>query len=118
MERIHIFWLHRLYRLKEKNGGDMIATFDIDTKEHRNLRWAALLLNQLACDNGYKELYEVKDTYFDFDEDWTWTTRCYGSGTKDSFQALQPKYQQEFIEGNYQGIPHVFNQQKRILVER
>ena len=77
----------------------MIATFDIDTKEHRNLRWAALLLNQLACDNGYKELYEVKDTYFDFDEDW-------------------PKYQQEFIEGNYQGIPHVFNQQKRILVER
>lgn len=55
--------------------------------EYRRLQAAASLL-QAYNKNGFT--YEVKDVYFDFGQDWMWTTIvCYGNDS--SWQALSPR---------------------------
>ena len=43
-----------------------------DKKELDNLSMAAKIMTALACDNNIE--YVVQDCYFDYGQDWMWTT--------------------------------------------
>lgn len=72
----------------------IIDTFKPGSWEHEQLRIAAEMLTEKSP-NGYK--YYVGDTYFDFGQDWMWTTILCNSGSPwGDYQAITPA-QQEII---------------------
>ena len=61
------------------------------------LRRAAHILTGLSP-LGYE--YRVGETYFDYGQNWKWTTilcHCTGNGFTDTYQALSPAAQEEII---------------------
>ena len=66
---------------------ELISTYDRNSKEYATLKTAADILTTLSK-NGRK--YKVRDCYFDFGQDWMWTTICYDSDW-GGVQALCPR---------------------------
>lgn len=76
---------------------DYITLFNHEDVEYQKLEAAAELLTEKSP-RGYT--YYVGDTYFDFGQNWKWTTiLCEGSGW-GSYQALSPRTQELIIESD------------------
>ena len=72
-----------------------IKVFKPDSFEHKRLEIAAAIMN-IKSPNHYK--YRVAETYFDYGQDWKWTTiLCDNYGHWGEFQALSPRQQEEII---------------------
>jgi hypothetical protein len=70
-----------------------ITTFEKGSEEYEKLQIAALMLTNRSP-RGY--LYEVGETYFDFGQNWKWTTiMCWANC--NPYQALNPREQEEII---------------------
>ena len=70
-----------------------ITTFEKGSEEYEKLQIAALMLTNRSP-RGYQ--YHVGTTYFDFGQDWKWTTiLC--NGEDNIYQALNPREQEEII---------------------
>ena len=87
-----------------------IKRFSADTEEHKNLEQLAAALSEKSP-NGWK--YRVEDTYFDYGQDWWWTTViCHKSdkgGTLDAYQALWPAEQEKLLlcDGSAESIDKI-----------
>ena len=68
-------------------------TFNIDTLEYKNLKRAADIMTTMS--DGSSVEYVVQDCYFDFDQDWMWTTiikiNHKEKGILRSCQAITPR---------------------------
>lgn len=76
---------------------DGIATFPVNSDEYKALDLAASILTFLSP-NRYR--YRVGVTYFDFEQDWAWTTIiCYTGrdGMLGEYQALYPTQQRMIL---------------------
>lgn len=71
-----------------------ISTFKQESDEYLRLEIAALIMNRLSP-NGWS--YRVGETYFDFGQDWKWTTILCTGNKYGSYQALYPKQQEDII---------------------
>jgi len=82
---------------------------------HKALEYAAALMNDEARAVGCAPLYSVGNTYFDYGQDWRWTTILYAEGTSHSFQALYPAEHERIINGDFSNLQKVVNEQIEIL---
>ena len=71
-----------------------ISVFDKDSEEYEKLQIAALMLTNRSAKH-YK--YYVGQTYFDFGQNWEWTTILSNGGNWGGFQALYPSEQEKII---------------------
>ena len=68
------------------------------TDDCKKLELLAAILNYRSP-NGYK--YYVGQTYFDFGQNWMWTTViCLGNGEFGGYQALSPRDQEAALNAN------------------
>lgn len=76
-------------------ANEHIKAFAPDSPEYRKLSRAATILT--ACTEGRR--YYVGETYFDYGQDWKWTTIiCEKEGsTFGGFQALYPVDQERIV---------------------
>ena len=65
-----------------------IKVFSPTSKEYQKLQLAASLMNAFYGDDN---TFTVGETYFDYGQDWKWTTIFANHGTNKSFQALNPR---------------------------
>ena len=72
-----------------------IAKFDKGTSEYEKLQIVALMLTNRS---PLKYRYEVGETYFDFGQDWMWTTILCRGNEWGGYQALNPREQEEILE--------------------
>lgn len=70
-----------------------IKVFNADSPEYARLQAAAELMTKRSP-LGYH--YHVGDTYFDFGQNWVWTTILCDGG----YQALYPRDQERIITGD------------------
>lgn len=71
---------------------DVIREYERDSIERRKLEAAAKVLN------AYTDArITVKETYFDYGQDWKWTTLIADCGGWSTFQLLYPKQQENLI---------------------
>lgn len=71
-----------------------ITTFSPESYEYSRLKLAAAMMTvKSPC--GYQ--YVVEDTYFDFGQDWKWTTIVREDGKWGGVQALAPRQQEDII---------------------
>lgn len=77
----------------------MIRTFKEGSYEYEQLRIAAEMMTEQSP-RGFR--YYVADTYFDYGQDWMWTTilGISNSNLVTTFQALNPRQQEEIILTN------------------
>lgn len=78
----------------------MIKTYEHNTKEYKALDLVASILTDESI-KGYE--YKVKDVYFDFGQDWKWSTIVAHDkeSTSDilrSWQVLNPKEHELIVE--------------------
>ena len=81
---------------------DAIKVFGEQSKEHKKLEAAVLLLNaeKEDDDNG---VFEIRDIYFDYGQGWMWTTIILNGGDQwSSYQALNPKQQAQIVYGDFE----------------
>lgn len=71
-----------------------IRVFDNGTEERDKLERIAHILTGLSP-RGYH--YRVGETYFDYGQDWVWTTVLCDGGNYGGYQALSPAAQEEVI---------------------
>lgn len=84
-----------------------IKRYASDAPEYDKLRRAAHILTGLSP-NGWE--YYVGETFFDYGQDWKWTTilcHCTGRGFTDTYQALSPANQEEIILAPVEQLPAV-----------
>lgn len=82
-----------------------IKIFENGTEERDKLRRAAHILTGLSP-NGWR--YGVEETYFDFGQDWKWTTIiCNNGGNFGGYQALSPAAQERVILSTVAELPTV-----------
>lgn len=79
-----------------------IKVYGIGTAERDNLRRTADILNGLSP-NGW--FYHVGETYFDFGQDWKWTTIICEKTNGDSYQALNPVEHERIILADIDELP-------------
>lgn len=79
---------------------EIIKIYDKTSKEFQRLQTACDKLNTVSSDRHY----EVKDVYFDYGQNWKWTTiiAYYKPVTvvSRSYQALSPRQHRELLLGN------------------
>ena len=81
-----------------------IKVFDTDSPARDNLNRIAHILTGLSpC--GYH--YRVGETYFDFGQDWKWTTVLCDGGGYGGYQALNPAEQEEIILADIADLPRI-----------
>ncbi len=87
---------------------ETIRTYDPTTQEYQALRRVADVLT-IASKN--KITYHVEDVYFDFGQNWTWTTICAYRPDGHSWQILSPKQHAEIISGKetLQAVVDLYN---------
>lgn len=87
---------------------ECIKVFGKDTAEYKLLEAAAAMLTEQSP-NKYR--YYVGETYFDFGQGWKWTTIiCDNNSEWGGYQALNPREQEEVLNGNIAGaVESVFN---------
>lgn len=72
-----------------------IKRFPKGSDEYKRLEAAAAMLN---VKSPTKSRYYVGETYFDFGQDWMWTTVLCNNGDKwGGYQALNPAEQEEIL---------------------
>ena len=71
-----------------------IKKFNAGTPEFTALETAAKIMTKMSP-KGYE--YYVGDTYFDYGQDWMWTTILCNGGNYGGYQALSPRAQEEII---------------------
>lgn len=74
-----------------------IRTYSNESPEFARLQRAADIMTARSP-KGYH--YYVSDTYFDFGQDWIWTTILCDGGMFGGYQALTPAEQERIITGN------------------
>ncbi len=84
-----------------------IKIFAPDTAEYARLTEAAKRMTERSP-LGYR--YYVSDTYFDFGQNWLWTTIiCDNHGDFGGYQALYPRQHEEILTGDLDtAIDHYF----------
>lgn len=75
-----------------------IKVFPAGSEEYQKLAAVAEALTKKSP-KGYR--YEVGETYFDYGQDWSWTTILCEGGIFGGYQALCPRDQEEIILGNH-----------------
>ncbi len=73
-------------------NSEFIRVFPEDSLEFKRLKDFCIKLNR----SGLKHSYSVQNTYFDFGQDWKWTT-IIASGKDGGYQALTPADQEKII---------------------
>ena len=71
-----------------------IKRFPVDSDEHKRLSAAAAML---TVKSPTQSRYYVGETYFDYGQDWKWTTVLCTGGTWGDYQALNPAEQEEIL---------------------
>lgn len=71
-----------------------ISRFDVGSKNRDLLKLAAAVLT-LKSPNGWR--YYVGETYFDYGQDWKWTTVLCNGGSSGGYQALNPAEQEAIL---------------------
>lgn len=66
---------------------NLLKTYEYGTPEFERLSIAAQVLTAIS---PHKYKYRVEDTYFDFGQDWMWTTIIAYRPDGESYQALDP----------------------------
>ena len=80
-----------------------IKVFGADAPERDKLNRLAYILTGISP-RGYK--YRVEETYFDFGQDWKWTT-IIAHGDVGSYQALNPAEQEKIILSDISDFPRI-----------
>ena len=85
---------------------DFIKTFDYGTPEYERLRKSAVMLTENS-DHG--TFYRVENTYFDYGQDWLWTTLIAHTADGHSYQALSPREQENLLTADniFEGLHKV-----------
>ncbi len=73
---------------------DPIRTFTPDTPEYNRLTRAAKVLTEAS---PQKFTYKVEETFFDFGQNWMWTTIICYRPDGESYQALYPADQEAIL---------------------
>lgn len=71
-----------------------IARFPAGSDEYKRLSAAAAML---TVKSPKKSRYYVGETYFDYGQDWKWTTVLCDGSEWGSYQALNPREQEEIL---------------------
>lgn len=71
-----------------------IKTFDYTTPEYKRLQKSAVMLTE-ASEHG--TFYRVETIYFDYGQDWLWTTLVAHTADGNSYQALSPREQEDLL---------------------
>ena len=80
---------------------ETIRTYGPTTQEYQALRRVAEVLT-IASKN--RITYHVENVYFDFGQDWTWTTICAYRPGGDSWQILNPAIHADIVTGSLDAI--------------
>lgn len=85
---------------------DYIKVYDKGTNEYNKLNIACDELNKIANEKYKGAFYfTIEETYFDYGQDWKWTTiiahNTRKSGIMASWQALTPRDQEDILTDNY-----------------
>ena len=81
-----------------------ISKFGPGTDERKKLSVAAAVLTAKSP-NGYR--YYVGETYFDYGQDWMWTTVLCEGDHWGGYQALNPREQEEILLADVNEIPAI-----------
>jgi hypothetical protein len=81
-----------------------IKIFEHDAPERDKLNRLAHILTGLSP-RGYR--YYVGETYFDFGQDWKWTTVLCDGGNYGGYQALNPREQEDAILADISELPRI-----------
>lgn len=76
------------------NENFAISVFSRDSEEYEKLEKVADYLTNYSPNNIY---YRVEKTYFDFGQDWMWTTIIAYDKKGNSWQAIYPKVQEDIL---------------------
>lgn len=76
---------------------DVIRIYGADEQEYQNLARVARIMTARSL-NGTR--FEVGVTYFDFGQDWRWTTILAYKQDNGSFQSLTPAEQEKIVTAN------------------
>lgn len=68
--------------------------------EYKNLKMVAAMLEYESSNNSH---YEVEDVYFDYGQDWMWTTITRRGGKWGGVQVLNPRQWEDIILANSLG---------------
>ena len=74
---------------------DHIKVFEVDGKETKNLKFAAAYLTWKTGVDHW-----VATTYFDYGQDWRWTTILYDGNPYGRVQAICPRQQEMIVHAN------------------
>lgn len=77
---------------------ECIDIFPVASEEYKRLEEVAQALTRKSP-RGYR--YYVGETYFDYGQDWSWTTILCEGGMFGIYQALNPREQEAVIMGDY-----------------
>lgn len=72
-----------------------IKVFAPTTPEYKNLARAAALMTGKSP-RGYH--YRVGETWFDYGQDWRWTTVLSDGGSFEGYQALNPREHEKIVQ--------------------
>ena len=75
-----------------------ISVFDKDSEEYEHLQLAAVMLTNRSPHGWH---YYVDNTYYDFGQDWKWTTILCEGNHWGSYQALNPREQEQIIMASW-----------------
>lgn len=76
-----------------------ITMFGERERAYSALQFAASYLNMRAADLGKSYWYTVEDCYFDFGQNWMWTTIiAHDPSMGTSWQAIYPNMQERILE--------------------
>ena len=81
-----------------------IKVFGADAPERDKLNRLAYILTGISP-RGYH--YRVGETYFDFGQDWKWTTILCDGGSFGGYQALNPAEQEKIILSDISEFPRI-----------
>jgi len=73
----------------------MVGEIRIFTEEYKKLEAVAAMLTAFSPNN---RKYYVGETYFDYGQDWKWTTVLCEGGEWGAYQALYPAQQEAIID--------------------
>ena len=83
---------------------EIIRIYNADEQEYKNLARVARIMTARSL-NGTR--FEVGVTYFDFGQDWRWTTILAYKQDNGSFQALTPAEQKKIVLANVEDLETV-----------
>ena len=83
---------------------ETIRIYRADEQEYQNLAYVAKIMTARSLN---RTTFEVGVTYFDFGQNWKWTTILAYKENGDSFQALSPDEQKKIVLANVEDLETV-----------